>query len=88
MSEDRRGDEHRTHFRSFQRFSNRLAALRDHLTLQAVLTRIWHGRRVIGITVVVVVPHVIDTRYTCTRSTKVLGSAQISLSVKLWERSV
>jgi hypothetical protein len=45
------------------------------------------SRRVIGITVVIIIAHVIDPRYTCA-PTEVLGSAKITLPVKLRELDI
>jgi hypothetical protein len=42
-------------------------------------------RRIVGITVVVVIAHVIHTGDTCT-SAEVLRRAEITLSVELWEK--
>jgi hypothetical protein len=79
----RLGDEHWTHFRYFSLWSEHKAALGVTLAFEAIRTQILQGRRVVGITVVVVVVrHVVRPWGSCT-SAEILRSAKITLSVEL-----
>lgn len=66
-------------FSCVQLLFSRLAAVQLAL-LEAIMTQILR-RRVVGITVIIVIPHVIHPGGTCT-ATKVLWCAEITLSVK------
>jgi hypothetical protein len=85
VSEQRPGDEYRTHFRRFQLRSGHLAPLGVALTLHGVLLDVLPCRRIVGIAVVVVIAHVVHTGDTCT-SAEVLRRTEITLPVELRER--
>jgi hypothetical protein len=81
------GDERRTHFRYFSLWSRHKAALGVTLDFEAIMTQILQNRRVVGITVVIIIiRHVVRPWGSCT-STEILWSAKITLSVELHEKN-
>jgi hypothetical protein len=83
----RLGDERRTHFRYFSLWSRHMATLGVTLAFEAIMTQIWQDRRVVGITVIVVViRHIVRPWGRCA-SAKILWSAKITLSVELHEKN-
>jgi hypothetical protein len=59
-----------------------VAALRIALTLQAITASILRCRRVVGITVVIIIAQVVHPRDACT-STEVLRSAKVTFTIEL-----